>query len=85
MAVTINQFWIAANIIFEIGTGATKQVLMLVNHASDATIFGTEKEAQEYFVFVKNRAQHIEWFLDAPSIARPKGWVIRGIQTKTNG
>jgi hypothetical protein len=78
-----NTFWIAANIIFELGTGATKQVLMLVNRESDATVFESEKEAQTYFSFVKNRAQDIQWFLESPTPQRPRGWVIRGVQTTT--
>jgi len=80
-----NTFWIAANIIFDLGTGATRQVLMLVNRDSDATIFLTEIEAKGYFSFVKNRATHIEWFLDSPTPQRPKGWVIRGVQTTLEG
>jgi hypothetical protein len=75
-----NTFWIAANIIFDLGTGATRQVLMLVNRDSDATIFLTESEAKGYLSFVKNRATHIEWFLDPP-IPQRQGWVIRGVQT----
>jgi hypothetical protein len=83
-----NQFWIAANIIFDLETGKTTQVLMLVNRESDATVFETQEEARNYFSFVKRRAQHIQWFLDEASpragqrvLPQPQGWVIRGIQT----
>jgi hypothetical protein len=74
-----NKFWIAANIIFDLNTGATSQVLMLVNRELDATIFETEKDAQVYVSFVEHRARNIKWHLD-PSSQRP-GWVIRGLQT----
>jgi hypothetical protein len=80
-----NKFWISANIIFDLVTGATSQVLMLVNNVSDATIFETEKEAQDYFSFVKRRAENISWFIDGPTPQRPQGWVIRGVQTTRTG
>ncbi len=79
---TTNQFWIAANIIFDMGTGATREVMMLVNREIDATIFGTEAEARLFFDFVCVRAQHIQWFLDPPTPQRPQGWVIRGLQSR---
>jgi hypothetical protein len=80
-----NIFWIAANIIFDLGTGATTQVLMLVNRESDATIFQTEQEAQTYFSFVSLRSPHLQWFIDPPTPIKPQGWVIRGMQTTLKG
>ena len=53
-----NTFWVAANIIFDLRTGATTQVLMLVNRESDATIFETENEAQTYLSFNIPRAAY---------------------------
>jgi hypothetical protein len=81
MAVVTSTFWIAGNMIFDTETGATRPVLMLVNKESDATIFYSHDEARNYFSFVSNRAKQIQWTLDGPSIQRPRGWVIRGIQT----
>jgi hypothetical protein len=75
-----NTLWIAANIIFDLETGKTTQVLMLVNREVDATIF-QEKEATTYFSFVQRRAQSVQWFLDKPTPQRPQGYVIRGVQT----
>jgi hypothetical protein len=78
--VVFNQFWIAANIIFDLATGKTSQVLMLVNRPTDATIFASEPDAQNYYNFVIMRAQNIQWFLEGPTPQRPQGWVIRGQQ-----
>lgn len=75
-----NTFWIGANIIFDLGTGKTNQVLMLVNSEADASIFETEQQAQSYLSFVAQRALNIQWILDPPTPQRPQGWVIRGIQ-----
>jgi len=80
MGTIINQFWIAANVIFNTQTGATDQVLMLVNRATDATIFTTQAEAENYYRFVAVRAPNISWTLEAPIPQRPQGWVIRGQQ-----
>lgn len=77
----INTFWIGANIIFDLDTGHTSQVLLLVNTERDATIFETKDEADTYYNFVKVRAKHIEWYLDPPIPQRPQGYVIRGVQT----
>lgn len=78
----VSNLWIAANIIFDLATGKTSQVLMLVNRPTDATIFTTQTEAQNYFTFVSMRAPHISWFLEAPTPQRPQGWVIRGQQVQ---
>lgn len=80
MPIVVNQFWIAANIIFDLATGKTSSVLMLVNRPTDATIFASEPDAQNYFSFVSMRAQNIQWFLEGPTPQRPQGWVIRGQQ-----
>ena len=79
-----NTFWIAANVIFDLGTGHTSQVLMLVNRESDATFFDTEAEARTYLEFVHRRAKHIEWHLEGPTPQRPS-YVIRGEQQRTGG
>jgi hypothetical protein len=77
-------FWIAGNIIFDLGTGKTTNVLMLVNRESDATIFA-ENDARTYLSFVAQRAPQIQWYLDSPKPQRPQGWVIRGVQVSVLG
>jgi hypothetical protein len=79
-----NVFWIAGNIIFDLNTGETKNVLMLVNREADATVFA-QMDAQNYFSFVSSRAPSVQWFLDPPTPQRPQGWVIRGMQISTLG
>jgi hypothetical protein len=81
-----NTFWIGANIIFEIPTGKTTPVLMLVNHIDDASVFATEDEAQTYLSFIRNRTKDIQWSIDPPeaqrtTITQRPGFVIRGVQT----
>jgi len=75
-----NTFWIAANIIFDLGTGKTSEVFMLVNTERDATIFTTQTEAETALSFVQRRVTRIQWFLDPPIPQRPQGWVVRGVQ-----
>ena len=58
-----NTFWIAANIMFDLETGATKQVLLLVNRVQDATVF-TEQDAANYYSFVTPRAKNIIWSIE---------------------
>jgi hypothetical protein len=87
-------FYIAANIIFDLATGETKNVLMLVNRAEDATIFSAE-DAQSYINFVKHRAKGIVWSpeqvssaTDLPPILgkalgrseQPARFIIKGLQ-----
>lgn len=74
----INNFWIGANILFNLETGLTNQVLLLVNREKDATIF-SEQDAQTYLMFVKNRAANIRWFVEKSS-ERAGMFVIRGEQ-----
>ena len=81
--VVTNTFWIAANIIFDLGTGKTSQVLMLVNREVDATVFASLEEARKFLTFVVSRAQDIQWSIDVPTPQRPRGWIIRGVQTIT--
>ena len=76
-----NTFWIAANIIFDMRSGQTSQVLMLVNRPDDAAVFQTKEEAEKYLLFVQLRAQHIAWTLEQPTPQRPLGYLIRGVQT----
>lgn len=78
-----NTFWIAANIIFDLTNGDTRQVFMLVNTVEAASIFTTHQEALTAFSFVQARAQNIQWFLDPPIPQRPQGWTIRGVQVIT--
>lgn len=73
-----NTLWIAANIIFDLETGKTTQVLMLVNREEDATVF-SQKDADTYLYFVGNRAKNIKWSLEK-SKERPNMLVIRGVQ-----
>jgi hypothetical protein len=58
-----NTFYIAANIIFDLATGETKNVLMLVNKAEDASVF-TAEDAQNYANFVKHRSPRIIWSIE---------------------
>jgi len=85
-----NTFYIAANIIFDLSTGDTKQVLTLVNNRQDATIFSA-RDAQNYTNFVKTRAQNIEWSVEPLSGEHrstyfPQGqmlgesFIIKGVQ-----
>jgi hypothetical protein len=75
-----NTFWIAANIIFDLKTGETKEVLTLVNHDIDAT-FLKKEQADAYKEFVAQRAPHIQWNVEV-TMLRGKGdlFVIRGVQ-----
>jgi hypothetical protein len=78
MPLIINNFWIGANILFNLETGLTNQVLLLVNREKDATIFN-EQDANTYFNFVRSRATNIRWFVEK-SIERADMFVIRGEQ-----
>jgi hypothetical protein len=73
-----NILWIGANILFDLETGKTTQVLLVVNREEDATTFSRE-DAGTYLSFVKRRAAHINWSLE-PSKDRPEYFVVRGIQ-----
>jgi hypothetical protein len=77
MSVIVNTFWIAGNILFNTTTGQTSQVLMLVNRATDATIF-SEADVNTYLAFIRARSSHITWATEH----RPEGWVIRGTQVQ---
>jgi hypothetical protein len=58
-----NTFYIALNIIFDLATGETRNVLMLVNKQEDASIFSAT-EAQTYKNFVGARAPRIIWEIE---------------------
>lgn len=73
-----NTFWVGANIMFDLGTGKTTQVLLLVNREDDATTFKSE-DARTYLSFVQHRAEHIKWSLEK-SKERPGMYVIKGLQ-----
>jgi hypothetical protein len=87
---TTNTFYIAANIIFDIATGETRNVLMLVNKPEDASIFSVT-DAQNYVNFVKARASKIIWTVE--TVTSTKGpsdlwrmqslgqqFIIKGVQ-----
>ncbi len=61
---TTNTFYIAANIIFDLATGETKNVLMLVNKPEQASIFSAG-DAQNYKDFVSARASKIIWSVES--------------------
>lgn len=61
---TTNTFYIALNIIFDLATGETKNVLMLVNKPEQASIFSAG-DAQNYVNFVKARASKIIWSVES--------------------
>lgn len=87
---TGNTFYIAANIIFDL-TGDTKDVLMLVNKAEDASAFNSQ-EAQKWLNFVKQRARGIVWSIEQVSPSpqlfgaplfqpeQPLRFIIKGVQ-----
>ncbi len=73
-----NTLWVAANILFDLETGKTTQVLLLASREQDATTF-TKKDAELYFNFVKSRARLINWSVERSS-QRPETFVIKGTQ-----
>jgi hypothetical protein len=73
-----NVFWIGANILFDLGTGATSQVLLLVYREEDASTF-TKQQADLYLSFVKARGAHIVWEIKSSTVRREL-FVIRGEQ-----
>lgn len=78
----VNVFWIAANIMFDLETGKTKEILLLANKIEDATIF-SEQDAQNYLNFVSQRAKKIQWSIDRPALVdlqQPQRFVIKGVQ-----
>jgi hypothetical protein len=76
-----NTLWVAANIMFDLETGKTTQVLLLSPRESDATTF-KEDDAKLYLEFVQRRAPLIKFGLWS-SVERPGLFVIRGIQDVT--
>ena len=75
----INNLYIAANIIFDLETGKTTQVLMFVTRESDATFFKKE-DAELYLSFVKQRApKNIQWTIFQTN-QRTGMFVIQGVQ-----
>jgi hypothetical protein len=77
-----NVFWIGANLLFDLQTGATNQVMMFVHREEDASVF-TEANAQAYLAFVKSRAERfspgINWFVEKSKLVGGR-WVIKGEQ-----
>jgi hypothetical protein len=80
---TANTFWVAANVMFDLGTGEKKEILLLVNKVEDATIF-TEQDAQRYVQFVAVRASNIAWSVErltsGHNLQRIGRFVIKGVQ-----
>jgi hypothetical protein len=80
---TANTFWVAANIMFDLGTGEKKEILLMVNKVEDATVF-TEQDAQRYFQFVAVRASYIAWSVErlttGHNLQRLGRFVIKGVQ-----
>jgi hypothetical protein len=74
----IHVFWIAGNTLFDLQTGGTTNVLMLVKRAEDATTFKLE-DANAYCAFVSERAQHLRWSV-TPSAQNHELFVIMGVQ-----
>ena len=75
----INNLFVAANIIFDLETGKTTQVLMFVTREGDATYF-TKQDADDYLSFVKRRApNNIVWSIH-PTNQRPGMFIIQGEQ-----
>jgi hypothetical protein len=81
--ITVNAFWVAANIMFDLETGAKKQILLLVNRVEDATVF-TLEDAQNYLAFVSRRATNIHWSVEqlttGHNLERLGRFVIKGVQ-----
>jgi hypothetical protein len=80
---TVNTFWVAANVMFDLGTGEKKEILLLVNKVEDATVF-TEQDAQRYAQFVAQRASNIAWSVERLAsgfnLQRLGRFVIKGVQ-----
>ncbi len=76
-----NTFWVAANILFDLGTGEKKEVLMLVNHEADATFF-KKADVDTYKAFVERRAANIVWAVEPTNLRGRIGeyFVIKGMQ-----
>ena len=78
----INTFYIAANIMFDLETGKTTQVLLLATGESSATYF-TKTDAENYLAFVVPRAErfakNIKWTIE-PTSQRTGMYVIQGVQ-----
>jgi hypothetical protein len=76
-------FYIAANIIFDIATGETKSVLMLVNKPEDASVF-TATDAQNYLNFVRVRAQKIVWTIEQlPAVTETPDFLKKALGVRT--
>ena len=76
-----NVFWIGANILCDMRTGETKQVLMLVYREEDASTFSQEDAFSYKSLFESRAAQFakIDWSVHKAT-TRPGVFVIRGEQ-----
>jgi hypothetical protein len=74
-----NTFWLAANILFDLGTGKRTDVLTLVNQEIDASVF--QKSVAEGFLnFVATRSPEIRWAVEPTNLRGSGLYVIRGMQ-----
>jgi hypothetical protein len=76
-----NKLWIGANILFNLATGETTQVLQFVFREDDASTF-TEENATTTRAFIESRAARyakILWSVERSS-TRPGFFVIKGVQ-----
>jgi len=77
-----NTFWIGANVLMNLETGETSQVLQYVFLEEEATTF-TEDQARATRMFVEPRsrrfADNITWKIEKSAI-RPGFFVIKGEQ-----
>jgi len=81
MAREKNVFWIGGNVLFDLNTGATSEVLLFVYREEDASTF-TIMSAKAYLQFVSQRTPktaRINWSIEAAS-KRRDFFVIRGEQ-----
>jgi hypothetical protein len=76
-----NTFYIALNIIFDLATGESKNVLMLVNKAEDASSFSA-LDAENYLKFVSARAPRIIWEIVPVKSPQVTGYGIPRIQVE---
>jgi hypothetical protein len=74
-----NVFWVGANVLFDLQTGKTTQVLLLVYRVEDASTFN-KQDADTYLSFVQTRANNIAWSIQrSPNMGEGR-FVIRGEQ-----
>jgi hypothetical protein len=80
----VNHLWVTADVQIEVGTGAAKSVLHLVNRDEEATAFG-RKTAENIRGFVQRRVNDLNSETPVTFSLRPSKvpvglWVVYGIQ-----